>query len=271
MSSYETFAQVYDTFMSNIPYDEWIDYIQKIWQRFGAKPKLILDLACGTGNMAFRLAKLGYEMIGVDLSEDMLDEAMAKNALLDPEVKPVLYLNQDMRDFELFGTVDCVLCLCDSINYITDEEELLRVFRLVNNYLDPHGLFIFDINTIHKFRDVLADNSYSQTTESAAYTWENYYDPEENINEFYTNFFIENSDGAYDRYEEYHYERGYTVEKIKELLEKAGLIIEGIFDDNTFYTPTETSERIYFVARENGKGADGVSHVFDEVGGLKTS
>ena len=264
MSSYETFAQVYDTFMSNVPYDDWIIYIQKIWDKFNIKPQLILDLACGTGNISSRLANLGYEMIGVDLSEDMLEEAMEKNAQLLPGKKPVLYLNQDMRDFELYGTVDCVLCLCDSINYITDENELLHVFKLVNNYLEPGGLFIFDINTVYKFKNVLADNSFGQTTETAAYTWENYYDEEENINEFYTNFFIENPDGTYDRYEEYHYERGYTVEKIKELLEKAGLIAEGVFDDNSFAAPNEKSERIYFAARESGKGADGVSHVFDE-------
>ena len=265
MSSYETFAKVYDTFMSNVPYDKWMKYILKIWQKFDIEPKLILDLACGTGNMSFRLAEAGYETIGIDLSEDMLEEAMEKNAELSPDKKPVLYLNQDMREFELYGTVDCVLCLCDSINYITEETDLLHVFRLVNNYLEPGGLFIFDINTVYKFKNILADNSYGQTTETAAYTWENYYDEEESINEFYTNFFIENPDGTYDRYEEYHYERGYTVEKIKQLLGKAGLILEAVFDDNTFDAPKDTSERIYFIARESGKGPDGVSHVFDNI------
>lgn len=260
MSRYESFARVYDTFMSDIPYDQWIDYIQKIWQRYSLKPKLILDLACGTGSISSRLADMGFEMIGVDLSEDMLEEAAEKNAMLK---KSVLYLNQDMREFELFGTVDCVLCLCDSINYITDESELLHVFKLVNNYLEPKGLFIFDINTIYKFKNVLADNSYGQTTDTAAYTWENYYDESEALNEFYTNFFIETDDGTYERHEECHYERGYTAEKIQELLEKAGLTVEGIFHDNTFDPPRPDSERIYFVARESGKGADGVSHVFD--------
>ncbi len=263
MSSYESFAKVYDTFMSNIPYDKWVDYIERIWKKFGLKPKLVLDLACGTGNISFRFAQKGYEMIGIDLSSDMLEAATEKNALLPPEAKSVLYLEQDMCEFELYGTVDCVLCLCDSINYITDENELLTVFKLVNNYLEPRGLFIFDINTIYKFKNVLADNSYSQTTEDAAYTWENYYDEDECINEFYTNFFIKNTDDAYDRYEECHYERGYTIEKISELLEKAGLITEGIFNDNTFDEPDTKSERVYFVARECGKGKDGVSHVFD--------
>ena len=265
MSSYESFAKVYDTFMSNVPYDKWITYIKKIWKKFDLQPKLILDLACGTGNISYRLAKDGYEMIGVDLSEDMLEEAMEKNALLPRDAKPVLYLNQDMREFELYGTIDCVLCLCDSINYIVEPDDLLQVFRLVNNYLEPGGLFIFDINTIYKFKYILADNSYGETTENAAYTWENYYDESENINEFYTNFFIENETGSYDRYEECHYEKGYTVNKIKELLDKAGFVFEAVFDDNTFDPPHENSERLYFVAREHGKGADGVSHVFDNI------
>lgn len=266
MASYETFAQVYDMFMSDVPYDNWVDYIKKIWERFGLEPKLVLDLACGTGNISARLANMGYEVIGVDLSEDMLDEAAAKNAELAPDAKPVMYLNQDMRAFELYGTVDCVLCLCDSINYITDEAELLTVFRLVNNYLDRGGLFVFDINTLHKFKNILADNSYGQTTETAAYTWENYFDEEENINEFYTNFFIENDGGTYDRYEEYHYEKAYTAEKIISLLEKAGLRFEGVFHDNSFDAPKEDSERIYFVAREYQKGEDGVSHAFENTG-----
>ena len=265
MSSYETFAQVYDTFMSDVPYDKWTAYIKKIWNKFNLNPKLVLDLACGTGNISTRLANEGYEMIGIDLSEDMLDEAMEKNASLLPEAKPVLYLNQDMREFELYGTVDCVLCLCDSINYITDEDDLLQVFRLVNNYLEPNGLFIFDIKKIYKFKNVLADNSFCQTTQSAAYTWENYYDEKESINEFYTNFFIETKNGMYERFEECHYEKGYSIEKIKELLEKAGLVFEAVFDDNTFDPPQDSSERLYFVARESGKGPDGVSHVFDNI------
>ena len=268
MSSYETFAKVYDTFMSDVPYDKWIDYIKKIWKNYKLTPKLVLDLACGTGNISSRLANDGYEMIGIDLSADMLEAAMEKNSHLFANAKPVLYLNQDMREFELYGTVDCVLCLCDSINYITDEDDLLQVFRLVNNYLEPNGLFIFDINTIYKFKNILSDNSYGQTTQNAAYTWENYYDEDENINEFYTNFFIKNSGGSYDRFEECHYEKGYTVEKIKELLDKAGLIFEAVYDDNSFDAPRPDSQRLYFIARESGKGADGVSHVFDNVGNI---
>lgn len=244
MTDYEGFAEVYDTYMQDIPYDAWTAYIQRIWEHFGLKPRLVCDLACGTGNMTVRLAEKGYDMIGIDLSDAMLTKAREKSP------QNVLYLNQDMREFELYGTVDSIICLCDSINYITDKDDLLKVFKLANNYLDPKGLFIFDINTIHKFRDIMADNSYSESNENSAYTWENYYDEDERINEFYTNFFIEQENGLYKRFEEFHYEKGYTIEEISKLIEQSGLKLLGIFDELTLTPPTKDSSRIYFVAQE---------------------
>ncbi|MBR1442448.1 MAG: methyltransferase domain-containing protein, partial [Firmicutes bacterium] len=169
MASYEKFAEVYDTFMQDIPYDKWAEHLKKIWKKYGLEPELVAELGCGTGNMTIRLAKEGYDMIGIDLSEQMLDKAREKT---QAEGFDILYLNQDMTEFELYGTVQSIICLCDSINYITERDELLEVFRLVNNYLDPKGLFIFDINTVYKFREILANNSFCETTENSAYTWE---------------------------------------------------------------------------------------------------
>ncbi len=246
MSSYEGFAQVYDTFMEDVPYEEWAEYIIKIWSMHDKKINLVAELGCGTGNITTILAQKGYDMIGIDNSDAMLNKAAEKNA-----DGSILYLNQDMREFELYGTVDSIISVCDSINYITEEEDLLQVFKLVNNYLDPKGLFIFDLNTVYKFENVLGCNSYSQTTENSAYTWENYYDNEECINEFYTNFFVlDEKSGMYNRYEEYHYEKGWTVEKITELLEKAGLKLLNIYAEGSFQPPEENSQRIYFVAQE---------------------
>lgn len=251
MSIYENFATVYDTFMENIPYDKWLIYIEKIWQKFNLTPKLIADIGCGTGNITIPLAKKGYDLIGIDLSFQMLDKAKEKalNQNLD-----ILFLQQDMTQFELFGTVDCIISLCDSVNYILEEKELLTFFKLVNNYLEPKGLFIFDINTIYKFEHILGDNSFSQTTENSAYTLENYFDKEEMINEFYTNFFIQNKKtGLYERFEEIHYEKAYTIQKIKSLLNQAGLKILGIYDECTFDKPSAKSQRVFFVACEQGK------------------
>ena len=252
MSAYEGFAEVYDIFMEDTPYDRWTEYLKEIFKKHGliSNTNIIAELGCGTGNMTRRLARNGFDMIGIDISENMLTKAR-ENTESDLNI---LYLNQDMREFELYGTVDAIVSLCDSINYITDEKELLQVFRLVNNYLEPKGLFVFDINTIYKFREILGDNSFCETTEDAAYTWENYYDEEEGINEFYTNFFIKDSEtGLYRRYEEFHYEKGYETDKIKELLEKAGLGFEGVYEELTFHEPTSGSKRIFFVAREREK------------------
>ncbi|MCI8804708.1 MAG: class I SAM-dependent methyltransferase [Clostridiales bacterium] len=251
MSAYEGFSKVYDKFMEDAPYDDWINYLKKIWEKYSLSPRLIAELGCGTGNITERLADMGYDMIGIDSSENMLSKAREKTGKNKAEV---LYLNQDMRDFELYGTVDCVISLCDSINYITEYDDLLKVFKLVNNYLDPKGLFIFDLNTIYKFKNILGQNSFSQTDESSACTWENYFDENESINEYYTNFFIkDDKTGLYERFEEEHYERGYTIAEIKKIIEESGLEFVAVFDEMTFSPPKDNSERIFFVAREKEK------------------
>ena len=251
MSAYENFSKVYDKFMSDTPYDEWVDYIKKIWDKYSLFPKLIAELGCGTGNITERLANMGIETIGIDSSEDMLSKAKEK---AEKNKTEILYLKQDMRSFELYGTVDCIISLCDSINYITQKSDLLKVFKLVNNYLDPEGLFIFDLNTIYKFKNILGQNSFSQTDETSAYTWENYFDETDNINEYYTNFFIKDENtGLYERFEEEHYERGYTVDEIKEVIDKSGLEFVAVFDELTLVPPKNDSERIFFIAREKGK------------------
>lgn len=250
MEAYESFASVYDMFMEDMDYDMWLEYIEKICQKEGLSPKLGLDLGCGTGNMTIRLAKSGIDMIGVDISDQMLSEAVKKSKA---DGLDILYLLQDMREFELYGTVDLIVSLCDSLNYITEPDDLLTVFKLVNNYLDPKGLFIFDIKTEYEFKEVMGDNSFSHTADDAAYIWENYYDEDEKINEYYMNFFIKDKDSKYTRFEEYHYEKAYSVEDIMELLDEAGLEFISVYDAFTFNPPKADSTRLYFVAREKGK------------------
>lgn len=251
MKAYESFAMVYDLFMKDVEYDVWIEYIEKIWLKNGLKPKIVADLGCGTGNITLRLAEKDLEMIGVDMSYDML--SIAKNKAYEKE-KEILFLCQDMREFELFGTVDCFISLFDSLNYITEEKDLLKVFKLANNYLNPGGLFIFDLNTEYKFKNILEENVFAQTEENAAYIWENYYDEEEKINEFYMNFFIKDEEeDLYKRFEECHYEKSYGVEEVKALIEKSGLKLLNVYDAYTFESPKEDSERIFFVAKEISK------------------
>lgn len=241
---YEDFSKVYDLFMRDIPYDDWASYIEGIWARAGLKPGLVAELGCGTGNITIPLAKKGYEMIGIDLSADMLTVARQKteDSRLD-----ILYLNQDMREFELFGTVDSIISVCDNLNYILEEDELLEVFRLVKNYLDPSGIFIFDLNTQYKFKHILASNNFCEATDAAAYIWENYFDEEAMINEYCINFFVKAGE-LYERFQECHYERAYPVKTIEKLLKAAGLKLLHTYDAFTFDKPSDVSERVYFVA-----------------------
>ncbi|NMB42805.1 MAG: class I SAM-dependent methyltransferase, partial [Clostridiales bacterium] len=163
MESYTGFAQVYDTFMDNVPYDEWVEYLHNLLIEYGVKDGLVLELGCGTGNVTRRLRNLGYDMIGLDSSTQMLEIAREKEMLDEGNTKnPILYINQDMRDFELYGTVAAVVSICDSINYITEREDLLETFKLVNNYLDPNGMFIFDLNTSYKYKNILSDNVFAE-------------------------------------------------------------------------------------------------------------
>ena len=185
MEAYTGFAEVYDTFMDNVPYDEWTDYLVSLLEEYGVKDGLLADLGCGTGAITERLAMAGYDMIGIDNAEEML--SIAREKMMDYEEedprRQILYLLQDMREMELYGTVDAVVSICDSMNYITEEEDLLQVFRLVNNYLEKEGVFIFDLNTEYKYREILGTRNICENREDASFIWENYFYPEEKINE----------------------------------------------------------------------------------------
>ncbi|MDF2537803.1 MAG: hypothetical protein K0S76_824 [Herbinix sp.] len=187
MQPYTGFASVYDIFMDNVPYDDWADYVKHLLNKFKIEKGLILELGCGTGSMTTRLADRGYDMIGIDSSEEMLTIAR-KNS--EAGEKNILYLCQDMREFELYGTVAAVVSVCDSMNYILSEEDLLQVFRLVNNYLDPGGLFIFDLDTQYAYEEVLGDSTIAENREEGSFIWENTYYEEEMINEINLTLFI---------------------------------------------------------------------------------
>ena len=197
-----------------------------------------------------RLAKQGYDMIGVDLSDSMLDIAMEKRAQSGHNI---LYLQQDMREFELYGTVRAVICLCDSLNYLLEEDDLLTTFKLVNNYLDPNGLFIFDFNTVYKYETVIGDSTIAENREDCSFIWENYYTAEDQINEYDLTIFVKQQKDLFRKFTETHLQRGYTLETMKRLVEQSGLIFVEALDADTHGSVTETSERIYVIAREHGK------------------
>ena len=250
MEAYTSFAEVYDTFMDNVPYEEWADYLEERLKEYGVKDGLVLELGCGTGSMTELLAEKGYDMIGVDNSEDMLEIAMEKRIESGHDI---LYLLQNMQEFELYGTVKAVVSVCDSVNYITEKAELEEVFRLVNNYLDPQGIFIFDFNTEYKYREILGNQVIAEDREECSFIWENYYDYTSMINEYELTLFVQEEDDLYRKYQESHFQKAYTLQDIRSMIEASGLKFVTAYDAYTQKAPMHNSERITVIAREYGK------------------
>ena len=260
-AGYDAIAHVYEKLNSEIDYSKWADFIERAFDKYlPNRPELVLDLACGTGTMTRELSARGYDMIGIDGSADMLTQAYMKAAESE-SAKPILYLNQDMREFELYGTVGAVVCCLDSINYLLSDEDVKKTFSLVHNYLDPDGLFLFDVNTPYKFENVYSDNAYiledemeedfgdGETEKYAVFCgWQNQYDKQSGICDFYLSIFEENGD-SYIRQDEHQQERCYTKATLNSILEESGFELLGYFADYNFGEPAENTERWYIAAR----------------------
>ena len=280
MEAYTSFAQVYDLFQDNIPYGEWADYLKSLLNEYGVKDGLVLDLGCGTGSITELLAKAGYDMIGVDNSEEMLEiareaeyeadawsaaEAWDEAAETDepeeyaelgepdePDELPnggILYLLEDMRELELYGSVRAVVSVCDSMNYILEEADLREVFSRVHEYLEEDGVFIFDLNTVYKYRDLLGETTIAENREEGSFIWENYFDEASAVNEYDLTLYIREDGESYRRFEEVHYQRAYDLETIGRLLADAGMELTAAYDAFTKEPVRDDSERIYVVAR----------------------
>lgn len=214
----------------------------------------VLDLGCGTGTLTELLCQAGFDMIGIDNSEEMLEIALQKR---EKSGSDILYLLQDMREFELYGTVGAVCSVCDSLNYILQDADMISVFSLVNNYLYPGGIFVFDFNTVYKYEKVIGDDTIAENRDDCSFIWENYYDEESQINEYDLTIFVRKPDTEYFRkFTETHYQKGYTLEQMKGFLEAAGLLFVKAFDADTRGEVRAESERIYVIAREWRKQAE---------------
>lgn len=251
--SYDAIASVYDNINSDIDYSAWADFIEKCFERFlKNKPSLILDLACGTGQMTFELHKRGYDMIGADMSEEMLLKACDK--AYDNNISDILFIKQDMRDFELYGTVGAICCCLDSVNYLTSIDDLQKCFSCAHNYLDPDGLFIFDVNTPYKFENIYGNNHYIfedvDSNGAAAFCgWQNEYNKTTGICNFYLSVFTQSDDGKYEREDEEQTERCYTKSELTNALELCGFEVLGFYADYDFSAPGDTCERWYIAAQ----------------------
>ena len=225
--AYSDFAEVYDELMDNTPYAEWAERLEVLIKKYGVsaperdsvdllktEKNLVVDLGCGTGTLTELMYQKGYDMIGVDFSESMLNIATKKKELSGNQI---LYLLQDMRELDLYSTVGTVYSVCDSVNYILEEEELKNVFSLVNNYLFPEGIFIFDFNTDYKYREVIGDTVIAENREDCSFIWENFYDSEADINEYDLTIFVKEHGEHFRRFTETHFQRGYTPDTMRRL------------------------------------------------------
>ena len=283
MEAYTDFAKVYDTFMDETPYDVWGDFVSSLIDKYGvSKPvkgsakspasedsieyatvedsedalneekNLVVELGCGTGSFTQVMKNLGYDIMGIDMSPEMLNLARQKStdAGLD-----IMYLEQDMRELDLYCTAGTIVSVCDSVNYVLEDEEIIETFRLVNNFLYPGGVFIFDFNTLFKYRDVIGDTTIAENRDDCSFIWDNYYDDDSHINEYDLTIFakVDSEKELFARSVETHYQRGYTLDEMKGFVEAAGLSFVTAIDADTHEDPTDDSERIYIVAREQGK------------------
>lgn len=247
MSRYGAFAEYYDSLTSNVSYDETAKYVADILNENGIKKGILLDLACGTGTMSVQMAKRGYEVIGIDNSPEMLSEAREKACEAREDI---LFLCQDMCDIDLYGTVECTICLLDSLNHLESEEELLAAFKGVSLFTVPGGLFIFDVNTQYKHKYVLGNNTFVYDNDDVYCVWQNEYDDESKTVEIFLDFF-EEENGLYRRSSEYFTECAFSDETIRRLLKEAGFSDVKAYGELSGHAPSETEERIFYVARKD--------------------
>lgn len=245
MNGYGAISRVYDRLNADIDYSAWADGVENAFLKImGKKPELVLDLACGTGRMTFELAHRGYDMTGIDLSIDMLMQARDRQRDED-----ILWLNQDMRSFELYGSVGAVVCCLDAVNCLMSLKDVERCFVTVHNYLDPGGVFLFDVNTPYKFENIFADNAYILEDEGVYCGWQNYYDEKTGVCDFYLTVFEDDGEG-YVRYDETQREKKYSESQLTEALERAGFEVVGFFGGYDMSEPKNDTERWYIAAKK---------------------
>lgn len=243
--SYSSFASVYDRLMQDASYSERADYIISLFARYGKMPSLLLDAACGTGSISVLMAKKGIETIGVDLSPEMLSVAGEKAAAAEADV---LFLCQNLKDLDLFGTVDGCICTLDSINHITDIPTLRSVFKKIALFSEPGSLFIFDVNTPYKHRHVLGNNTFVIEEDDLYCVWSNCFSPKEMVTDIFLDFFVCEGD-VYKRTSEEFRERAYTPSQLRGLLSEAGFEVLDILDDMSYNSPSSKSQRNVYVCR----------------------
>lgn len=246
--AYEYLAQCYDQFTEDVDYERWADYVERHFARSRLPIHTVLDLACGTGSLTRLLALRGYEMIGADLSEEMLAQAAEKcRGVGDPEP---IFLHQAMEELDLYGTIDACVCCLDSVNYVTRSGKLARAFQRVHTFLMPGGLFLFDINTPDKLRG-LNGQMFLDETEDAYCVWRAEYAPRRRICTYGMDIFQRTEDDLWQRWEEVHEEFAYEPEELEQMLRQAGFRQIKQFGELRMRAPRAGEGRIFFAARKD--------------------
>lgn len=246
LTSYHKLAEVYDYLMEDAPYEEWMVFTLRAWERYGVHPKKVGDLGCGTGTFIRYLLEHDVEVYGVDLSSGMLHVAKEKLNRSHP-AKKVNLSCQDIRQLHLEQPMDCIISFCDTLNYITEEEGIKDVFNQVYKALKPGGLFIFDVHTPYKISEMFKNEVFVETDEKVSYIWECEYEEERNAVVHNLTFFVQEEEGLYGRYEERHYQQAYSLPSLQNFLEEAGFIDVFISSDFSFEPVNGESERAFFI------------------------
>lgn len=245
--NYEKFAYLYDELMSDAPYEQWVSFVLKIIKQTGITDRKLLDVGCGTGNTAIPLSEHGFEVTAVDLSDEMLIVAKEKS---DAKGVNIRYFQQDMKELGGLGYFDVVISLCDSINYLSNEDEVETTFRRIYNHLNNNGIFVFDVHSIYKINEIFTGNTFADSGEEVAYIWECFRGDWDYSVEHELSFFIKNSADLYERFDELHKQRTYPIKFYKQALERAGFRLEQVTGDFSVDTLAEDSQRWFFVAKK---------------------
>jgi ubiquinone/menaquinone biosynthesis C-methylase UbiE len=244
---YSRFAFAYDDMMANVNYRRWVTYVTELFRHYDAKPRRILDLACGTGSVAVPLAQMGYEVTGLDRAQEMMDvgEAKAKRANVRVE-----WVQGDMRSFRFDTLFDAVLCLYDSINYALNLDEFRQVCECVWRALQPDGLFIFDVTTERNIVEHFHLQTYAENEPNYSYVWKNVYSRYDKICRTELTFFLRAEDGRYERHIETHLQKIFEVGEMRRVLETVGFDFLSAFDAWSFTRFHRNSDRINITARK---------------------
>lgn len=245
--NYGKFAYLYDELMTDAPYEQWVSFVLDIIKKNGNHHRQILDVGCGTGNIAIPLSKHGLQVTAVDLSEEMLFVAKEKSDAAEAEVQ---FFQQDMRELEGLGEFDVVISLCDCINYLNNEQEMNATFQRISHHLKKNGLFIFDVHSIHKVEAIFTGHTFAHNAEEISYIWECFAGEEEFSVDHDLSFFVENDEGLYERYDEFHKQRTYSIETYEKALKNSGFEVISITGDFSLETLEKNAERWFFVTKK---------------------